>query len=84
MWRNLESAVSEAYEINTTKFENCQTEEFVRLLENFNTVIGGTGTRTYRGRIQYVPTFLRVEALLELDKLASQKNGTTNAHLKHI
>ena len=84
VWRNPTSDNLETYNINISTFEDGQPEEFLALLNNFRTVIYGTGTMSPSGRINYLRTMLRWEALRELDELASHNNGTTNAYLDHV
>ena len=54
------------------------------LMKNFKTAIEGTGTALATGKIDYILTLLRGEEPREFDKLASQKTGKRNAHLKFI
>ena len=84
MRQKLYSSTSETYKLKMTTFENEQPEDFLMLMNNFKTAIEGTGTISVAGRINYLHTMLRGEALKEFDKFVSQNNGTTNAHLNHI
>ena len=65
-------------------FEHGQLEEFLALVKNFNTAINGTGTTSAAGKINDISTILCGEQHREFDKLASQNNGTINAHLNFI
>ena len=84
MRRNSESVGSETYEFKITIFENGAPEELLQFLTNGNKAIKVTGAMTAAVRINFLRTLLRVEALQEFDILASQNNGTTNAHYKKI
>ena len=53
-------------------------------MKNFKIVVDGTGTKTAAGKINYLHTLLRGEALREFDELASQNAGTNNTYLKFI
>ena len=53
-------------------------------MKNFNTTIDRTGPTLAAGKINYLRTLLRGEALLEFEELASHNTGTNNSHLKFI
>ena len=84
MRRNSASLGSETYEFKITIFENGAPEELRQFLTNVNKAIKVTGAMTVAVRINFLRTLLHVEALQEFDILASQNNGTTNAHYKKI
>ena len=84
MRQNLSNADSETYKLNIATFEHGQPEEFLALMNNFKTAIGGTGNMLAEGKINYLLTLLRGESLQDFDKLASQNTGTSNSHLKFV
>ena len=67
--RNPTSAASETYNVNMNTFDDGQPEKFLSLLKNFKIAIDGTRTTTPSGRINYLRTMLRGQALREFDKL---------------
>ena len=82
MQHNPVSATSETYELQMKILENGQIEELIVLLKNFRKSISGRGTTNLSGRNKYLRTMLRGESLREIDKLASQNNGSDSRHLK--
>ena len=63
MQRNPAMDMSETYNINMSTFEDGQPEKFLALLNNFKIAIYGTGMTSPSGRINYLRTMLRGEAL---------------------
>ena len=53
-------------------FEHGQLEEFLQLMKNFKRAVDRTGTTVTAGKINYLRTLLRGEALRKFDALASQ------------
>ena len=54
------------------------------MMKDFKTATDGTGTTSATGKIQFLYTMLRGEALREFDVLEIQVGSTTNGHLKSI
>ena len=77
-------ADSEACELKIVTFEIGQPEEFLHLMNNFKRSVDRTGTTTAVGKINYVHTLLRGEALRYFDKLASQNAGTNSSRLNFV
>ena len=84
MRRDLSDTKSETYELKIATFENGQAEEFLALMKNFKTALDGKGTTSAAGKINYLRTILRGEALQEVDKTATQNTRENNEHLKFI
>ena len=72
------NANSYMYELKIVTIEHIQPEEFLAH------TIDRTGATTASGKMNYLSTVLRGEALLEFDELASQNAGTNHTHLKFI
>ena len=53
-------------------FEHGQLEEFLQLMKNFKRAVDRTGTTVTAGKINYLRTLLRGEALRKFDELARQ------------
>ena len=53
-------------------------------MKNFKGEVDRIGTTAASGKIKYLNNLLRGEAFQTFDKLASQDDGTYNAHLKFI
>ena len=53
-------------------------------MKNVKRVFDSTGTTTEAGKINYIRNILRGGTLREIDKVASQNSGTTNANFKFI
>ena len=81
---NPASAGSETHEFKIAIFDNDSPEELLQFLTNAKKAIKRTGTKKFSGRINFLRTLLRGEALGEFDILASQKNGMTNTHYNYI
>ena len=65
-------------------FKHGQPEELLHLINNFKRAVDRTGTTVTAGKINYLRTLLRREALREFDELVSHNAGTNNSHLKFI
>ena len=63
MRRNLSAPDSETYKLKIATFENVQPEEFLVTMKNLKTTIEKKGNKLVAGRINYIRTMLRVEAL---------------------
>ena len=75
------SATSETYELKVQIFKNGKLEEFLQMVEDFMTAVGGTVTTSATGENQFLPTMLSGEALREFDIIAGQVVGKNNTHL---
>ena len=84
MCRDPASATSKTYELKVQTFENGKPEEFLQMTKDFKNATDGTGTTSATGRIQFLRTMLRGEALREFDVISSQVGITTNGNLKLI
>ena len=76
------SATSETYELKAQTFKNGKPEEFLQMTKEFKTDVDGTGTTFVTGKIQFLRTMLRGEALREFDVITGQVGSTNNTHLK--
>ena len=63
MSRNPASYTSKTYELKIDTFKKGRPEELLKIMNNFNTSIDGTGTISAYGRINYLHTLLCGEAL---------------------
>ena len=59
MRQNPTSATPKNYGLKIATFENGKPEEFLELMKNSKTVIGGTETTSETGSINYIRTVLR-------------------------
>ena len=84
MRRHPASATSETYELKIKTFENGKPEELIQMMKDFNTATDRTGTTSDNGKIQFLRTMLRGEALREFDVITSQVGSTTNGYIKLI
>ena len=84
MLRGLASATSETYTLKIPTFKNVKPEEFLQMVKDFKTATDVTGTMSTTGKIQFLGTILRREALGEFDVLAGQVGSTTNGDFKLI
>ena len=57
------SATSETYELKVQKSKNGKPEEFLQMMKDFKNGIDSTGTTSASGKIQFLRTMLRMEAL---------------------
>ena len=77
-------AASETKKLKIVTFKHGQPEDLLQLMKNFKRAFDGTDTKTAAGKINYLCTLLRGEALQEFDKLSSKNAGTKRTHLKFI
>ena len=84
MCRDPASATLETYELKISTFDNGKPVEFLRILNNFKTVINGTGNITPDRIIDYLHTLLCGESLSKFDELVSQVTVKTNNHIDFI
>ena len=63
MRRDPESATSETYNLKVQTFKNGKPDEFLQIIKDFNTATYGMGTTSDTGKIKFLRTMLRREAL---------------------
>ena len=63
MRQDPESATSETYKLKVPTFKNSKPEEFLQMMKDFKTATYGTGTTFASGKINFLLSMLRGEAL---------------------
>ena len=84
MRQNPSDVASEIYELKIVTFKHVQPEEFLQLMKNSKREFDSTVNITTAGKINYLRTILRGEALRDFDELASQNAGTKTTNLDFI